>query len=320
MGSEKRQRQRENRMRAMAEAERAKKRSTTGRKVFRVVLAVVAVLIALWLWSTFSGGDDEGSDDATAATAAPPVTAFETDEPSDEALSDTEAEADDDPVDAAAPDPTACPAADGSDGPLSQFDERPPICIDAETLYAAAFETNMGDFTMVLDPRLDINSVNNFVVLARWGAFDGTLFHRVISNFVIQGGDVELKFGTGGPGYSFTGGFPEEDWYRVGSVAMANSANPASNGSQFFVITGADGASLPANYSPLGHVIEGLDVVLEIDSAPTETRQVPFTDPATGQEILRPAQNVPVDDVVVHSVTITEATAIESAAYTDAYG
>ena len=352
MGSEKRQRQRENRMRAIAEAERAKKRSTTGRKAFRVVLAVAAVLIALWLWSTFSGGEDEGSDDATVATEAPPVTAFETDEPtdetlpnteteaddpdetlpnteaetdddpeepSDEALPNTEAEADDDPVDDAAPDPTACPAADGSDGPLNQFDERPPICIDPDTLYAAAFETNMGDFTMVLDPRLDLDSVNNFVVLSRWRAFEGTLFHRVISDFVIQGGDVELKFGTGGPGYRFTGGFPEEQWYRVGSVAMANSANPASNGSQFFVITGAAGASLPPNYSPLGHVVEGLDTVLEIDAAPTETRQVPFTDPATGEEILRPAQDVPVEDVVVRSVTITEATEAEIAAYTDAY-
>ncbi len=329
MGSEKRQRQRENRMRAIAEAERAKKRSTTGRKVFRVVLAVAAVLIALWLWSTFSGGDDEGGGDAT---EAPPVTAFETDEPSDEALPNTETEADDDPDDALpnteaetdddpddAPDPAACPAADGSDGPLNQFDERPPICIDPDTLYAAAFETNMGDFTMVLDPRLDLDSVNNFVVLSRWRAFEGTLFHRVISNFVIQGGDVELKFGTGGPGYRFTGGFPEEQWYRVGSVAMANSANPASNGSQFFVITGVDGASLPPNYSPLGHVVEGLDTVLEIDAAPTETRQVPFTDPATGEEILRPAQDVPVEDVVVHSVTITEATETEIAAYTDAY-
>ena len=353
MGSEKRQRQRENRMRAIAEAERAKKRSTTGRKVFRVVLAVAAVLIALWLWSTFSGGDDGGSDDATVATSGgddggsddatvatevPPVTAFETDEPSDETLPNTETEADDDPdepsdetlpnteteadddpVDDAAPDPTACPAADGSDGPLNQFDERPPICIDPDTLYAAAFETSMGDFTMVLDPRLDLDSVNNFVVLSRWRAFEGTLFHRVISNFVIQGGDVELKFGTGGPGYRFTGGFPEEQWYRVGSVAMANNANPASNGSQFFVITGADGASLPPNYSPLGHVVEGLDTVLEIDAAPTETRQVPFTDPATGEEILRPAQDVPVEDVVVHSVTITEATEAEIAAYTDAY-
>ena len=314
MGSEKRQRQRENRMRAMAEAERAKKRSTTGRKVFRVVLVVAAVLIALWLWSTFSGGDDDSSDDAPVATEAPPVTAFETDEPSDEAPPATdaaaesateaepEAEADDAPVDTAAPDPTACPAADGSDGPRSQFDEPPPICIDAETMYAAVFDTNMGSFTMVLDPTLDLDSVNNFVVLARWGAFDGTLFHRIISDFVIQGGDVQIDFGRGGPGYQFTGAFPPEEWYRVGSVAMANRGNPATNGSQFFVITGPDGAGLPPLYSPLGHVVEGMDVVMEIEGVETG------------------AGDVPVQDVVVQSVTVTEASLEQVTAYGDARG
>ena len=304
MGSEKRQRQRENRMRAMAEAERAKKRSTTGRKVFRVVLVVAAVLIALWLWSTFSGGDDESSDDATVATEAPPVTVFETDEPSDAAPPATEpaAEADDTPADTAAPDPTACPAADGSDGPLNQFDEPPPICIDAETMYAAAFDTNMGAFTMVLDPTLDLDSVNNFVVLARWGAFDGTLFHRIISDFVIQGGDVQLDFGRGGPGYQFTGAFPPEEWYRIGSVAMANRRNPATNGSQFFVITGPDGAGLPPLYSPLGHVVEGMDVVMEIEGVETG------------------AGDVPVQDVVVKSVTVTEASLEQVTAYGDARG
>ena len=313
MGSEKRQRQRENRMRAIAEAERAKKRSTTGRKVFRVVLVVAAVLIGLWLWSTFSGGGDEGSEDATVATEAPPVTAFETDEPSDEAPAATDATAeaepaaDDSPVDTspadtAAPDPTACPAADGSDGPRNQFDQPPPICIDAETMYAAAFDTNMGAFTMVLDPTLDLDSVNNFVVLARWGAFDGTLFHRIISDFVIQGGDVQIDFGRGGPGYQFTGAFPPEEWYRVGSVAMANRGNPATNGSQFFVITGPDGAGLPPLYSPLGQVVEGMDIVMEIEGVETG------------------AGDVPVQDVVVKSVTVTEASLAQINAYSDARG
>lgn len=310
MGSEKRQRQRENRMRAIAEAERVKKRSTTGRKVLRVVLIVAAVLIALWLWSTFSGGDDEGSDDAPVATEAPPVTVFETDEPSDEAPPatdaaaepDAEAEADDAPVETAAPDPTSCPAPDGSDGPRNQFDAPPPICIDADTMYAAAFDTNMGRFTMVLDPTLDLDSVNNFVVLARWGAFDGTLFHRIISDFVIQGGDVQIDFGRGGPGYQFTGAFPPEEWYRVGSVAMANRGNPATNGSQFFVITGPDGAGLPPLYSPLGHVVEGMDVVMEIEGVETG------------------AGDVPVQDVVVKGVTVTEASLEQVTAYGDARG
>ena len=318
MSSEKRQRQRENRMRAVAEAERAKKRSSTTRKVLRVVLIVAAVLLALLLWSIFSGdGSDGGDDAADAAVAAeaeaPEVTAFETDEPSDEAPPVTEsvtgpeleagaeAEADSSPEETAAPDPTSCPAEDGSDGPLSQFDAPPPLCIDPDTMYAAAFDTNMGSFTMLLDPALDIDSVNNFVVLGRWGAFDGTLFHRIISDFVIQGGDVQLDFGRGGPGYQFTGAFPPaDDWYRIGSVAMANRGNPATNGSQFFVITGPNGAGLPPLYSPLGHVVEGMDVVMEIEGV------------ATG------AGDVPVQDVVVKSVSITEASQAQIDAYTDA--
>jgi len=307
MSSEKRQRQRENRMRAVAAAERAKKRSSTTRKVLRVVLAVAAVLIALWLWSVFTGDDSQDSDDAAVAadTEADDTTAFETDEPSDEAPPATDAaaesEADSSPTDTAAPDPTACPAPDGSDGPLNQFDAPPPLCIDPDTMYVAAFETNMGSFTMLLDPALDIDSVNNFAVLARWGAFDGTLFHRIISDFVIQGGDVQLDFGRGGPGYQFTGAFPPaDDWYRIGSVAMANRGNPATNGSQFFVITGPNGAGLPPLYSPLGHVVEGMDVVMEIEGV------------ATG------AGDVPVQDVVVKSVTISEASQAQIDAYTDA--
>lgn len=309
MSSEKRQRQRENRMRAVAEAERSKKRSTVGRKVVRVVLIVAAILVALWLWSVFSGDDSpdsvEGDDAAVAADAeAPAVTVFETDEPSDEASD--EAPAATDAVAAtttAAPaaDPASCPAEDGSDGPLNQFDASPPLCIDVETLYAASFDTNMGAFTMVLDPSLDRLSVNNFVVLGRWGAYDGTLFHRIIANFVVQGGDVQLQYGRGGPGYQFTGDFPPaDDWYRIGSVAMANRGNPATNGSQFFIITGDDGAGLPPLYSPLGHVVEGLDVVMEIEGV------------ATG------AGDEPLDEVVVRSVTISEATEAQIDAYTDA--
>ena len=294
-------------MRAVAEAERAKKRSSTTRKVLRVVIIAAAVLLAIFLWSYFSGDDSEdGGDAAVAAEAeATEVTSFETDEPGDEAAPVTEAaaesEADSGSDEAAAPDPTSCPAEDGSDGPLNQFDAPPPLCIDPDTMYAAAFDTNMGSFTMLLNPALDIDSVNNFVVLGRWGAFDGTLFHRIISDFVIQGGDVQLDFGRGGPGYQFTGAFPPaDDWYRIGSVAMANRGNPATNGSQFFVITGPNGAGLPPLYSPLGHVVEGMDVVMEIEGV------------ATG------AGDVPVQDVVVKSVTISEASQAQIDAYTDA--
>ena len=320
MSSEKRQRQRENRMRAVAEAERAKKRSSTTRKVVRIVLIVAAVLVALWLWSVFTGDDaDDASDTAVAETpseALADAAVAATEEPGDDSAADeTDIEAADDTAtddapeqgaetDGAATDaaaPEQCPAADGSDGPRNQFSAAPPLCIDPDTMYAAAFDTNMGSFTMVLNPALDRVSVNNFVVLGRWGAFDGTLFHRVIPNFVIQGGDVQFQYGSGGPGYQFTGGFPDaDDWYRIGSVAMANRGNPATNGSQFFVITGSDGAGLPPLYSPMGHVVEGMDVVMEIEGVETD------------------AGDAPVGEVVVRSVTISDATEAQIEAYNEA--
>jgi len=130
--------------------------------------------------------------------------------------------------------------------------------------------------------------VNNFVVLARYGYYDGAPFHRIIPGFVIQGGDaVGSPLGTGDPGYSVADELPEEGEYIVGSVAMANSG-PDTNGSQFFVITGDNGVGLPPLYSLFATVTEGLDVVLEIEG--TETT---FGD-------------APVDNIIINSVTITE--------------
>ncbi len=303
MSSEKRQRQRENRMRAVAQAERAQKRSSTTRKVVRIVLIVAVVLLALWLWSIFTGNDADSDSDSDADSGTQVANDGEVTTPA--SASDSELETGDNPDgansdSAGTPVAAGCPALDGSDGPRTQFDSKQPMCIDAETMYAARFETNMGEFTMVLDPALDLDSVNNFVVLGRWGAFDGTLFHRVISNFVIQGGDVQMLSGMGTPGYRYTGAFPPEDWYRLGSVAMANSGNPATNGSQFFIITGDDGVALPALYSPLGHVVDGMNVVMDIDGVAT----------APG--------DAPIEEVVVESVTITEATQTQITAYEDA--
>ena len=111
----------------------------------------------------------------------------------------------------------------------------------------------------MLDPTKDSRSVNNFIFLARHGAYNGTIFHRVIDQFVIQGGDVEGLNGRGGPGYKFTGAYGPEKGYLVGSFAMANQGTPNTNGSQFFVVTGQFGAALDPNYSLMGHVVAGLE-------------------------------------------------------------
>ena len=132
--------------------------------------------------------------------------------------------------------------------------------IDPGTIYTVTIATDKGDIVMDLDPRLAPNTVNNFVVLARQGFYDGLTFHRVVPGFVIQGG-CPNGTGTGGPGYKFADE-PVQGNYRDGAVAMANSG-PDTNGSQFFICLG-DQLGLPKQYNLFGHTVAGLDVVSRI--------------------------------------------------------
>jgi peptidylprolyl isomerase/peptidyl-prolyl cis-trans isomerase B (cyclophilin B) len=141
------------------------------------------------------------------------------------------------------------------------------MCIDPEKTYTATMVTNKGTMTIVLDPVAAPNTVNNFVVLARYHYFDGVTFHRVIPGFVIQGGDPQGT-GTGGPGYRFADELPKPGRYELGSLAMAN-AGPNTNGSQFFIISGPSGMGLPPQYALFGKVVSGLDVVAALDSLGT---------------------------------------------------
>jgi peptidyl-prolyl cis-trans isomerase B (cyclophilin B) len=129
--------------------------------------------------------------------------------------------------------------------------------IDDDALYRATVTTDRGTMVMDLDPQLAPNSVNNFVALARRGFYDGLTFHRVVPEFVIQGGCPEGT-GTGGPGYRFADE-PVQGEYTVGAVAMAN-AGPDTNGSQFFVCIDDCQRKLSKDYNLFGYVVEGLDV------------------------------------------------------------
>jgi cyclophilin family peptidyl-prolyl cis-trans isomerase len=160
------------------------------------------------------------------------------------------------------------------------------MCIDPTRRYTAVMVTNKGTMTIALDPEAAPKAVNNFVVLARYHYFDGIAFHRIIPGFVLQGGDPDGS-GRGGPGYRFEDELPRAGRYEVGSLAMAN-AGPNTNGSQFFVISGPDGAGLPPSYSLFGKVVKGLDVVAAID--------------AVGS----PGAGTPKEKVVIESVTISE--------------
>ena len=115
---------------------------------------------------------------------------------------------------------------------------------------------------MELDPRLAPNTVNNFVSLARDGYYDGLVFHRVVPEFVIQGGDPEGS-GRGGPGYRFADE-PVKGEYTVGAVAMAN-AGPDTNGSQFFICIDDCQRKLQPLYNLFGYVIDGMDVAQSIE-------------------------------------------------------
>ena len=133
--------------------------------------------------------------------------------------------------------------------------------IDVDTIYQVRLQTEKGDILMELDPGLAPNTVNNFVSLAKDGYYDGLTFHRVVPDFVIQGGCPQGT-GTGGPGYKF-GDEPVKGEYTLGAVAMANSG-PDTNGSQFFICIDDCRRKLEPLYNLFGYVIEGMDVALAI--------------------------------------------------------
>jgi cyclophilin family peptidyl-prolyl cis-trans isomerase len=133
--------------------------------------------------------------------------------------------------------------------------------IDDNATYRVDIATDRGTIVMELDPQLAPHTVNNFVSLARDGFYDGLTFHRVVPEFVIQGGDPEGS-GRGGPGYHFPDE-PVKGEYTLGAVAMAN-AGPDTNGSQFFVCIDDCTRKLDKAYNLFGYVTEGVDITQQI--------------------------------------------------------
>jgi peptidyl-prolyl cis-trans isomerase B (cyclophilin B) len=148
-----------------------------------------------------------------------------------------------------------------------QYPTPPAMTIDSSKKYAATLETSRGTIVVDLFPKEAPKTVNNFVFLARDGFYDGTVFHRVISNFMIQGGDP-TGTGRGGPGYRFedeTKGSPHK--HKAGSLSMAN-AGPNTNGSQFF-ITHVVTDWLDGKHTIFGQVRSGQDVVDSVKQGDT---------------------------------------------------
>ena len=154
------------------------------------------------------------------------------------------------------------------------YDSAPDLTIDLSKSYSARIETNLGDIEIDLLAERSPLTVNNFVFLARDGFYDDVIFHRVISGFMIQGGDP-TGTGRGGPGYRFRDETEGAGDYSRGTVAMAN-AGPNTNGSQFFICHGD--APLPHSYTIFGKVTSGMDAVDAIAALDTDRADRPKND------------------------------------------
>jgi cyclophilin family peptidyl-prolyl cis-trans isomerase len=155
---------------------------------------------------------------------------------------------------------------------MAKYKSEPAMQIDPKKHYTATFKTDKGDFVVELYADKAPRTVNNFVFLAREGFYNGVTFHRVIRNFMAQGGDP-TGTGTGGPGYAFADEFHPNLRHNVpGILSMAN-AGPNTNGSQFFITHGPT-PHLDNKHSVFGKVTQGLDVVLSIpDRDPGRAKQ-----------------------------------------------
>ena len=236
---------------------------------------VIVGAIAFLAWR--SGGDDKkpvsASSESAASSAAPTPVAITIPQAGETITGDT-----------------ACPPADGSAKRTTTFAKPPPMCIDATKAYTASVATTKGTFSIALDPANAPNTVNNFVVLARYHYYDGVAFHRIITGFVDQTGDANGPTpGQGGPGYQFADELPKDPSpYSEGAVAMANSgAN--TNGSQWFVVVGQGGSGLGIQYTKFGTVQAGLDVVTAINKAGSAD-----------------SSGAPTEEIKINAITITE--------------
>jgi cyclophilin family peptidyl-prolyl cis-trans isomerase len=165
---------------------------------------------------------------------------------------------------------------------------KPHAKLDPKKTYVATVKTSCGTFKIKLDAKRAPITGGNFAYLVSKRFFDKLTFHRIVPQFVIQGGDPKGD-GTGGPGYTVVEAPPKDLKYEPGIVAMAKTQTDpdGASGSQFFVVTGAGAASLPPQYALLGKVTQGMDVVQKIGAVQA--------DPTTGQ---------PVTPVVIDSIRV----------------
>jgi len=269
VSTEKRQRQKAGRQARLAEEQKTQKRKRALRRTITVI--IVAGVVFGISYAIFGNSSKSKNADATTTTTKPASTTTTKPAPpggsGNKSLAAITTSAD-------------CPADFSATLNKPSWTSPPPMTIDPSKTYTATVTTDVGSFTIQLDPKAAPKTVNNFVFLANQHFYDCIVFHRVIQTFMDQTGDP-TGTGDGGPGYQFADELPKtaSPQYPIGSVAMANSG-PNTNGSQFFVVTGPEGESLAPSYSLFGKVVSGMDVVDKINaggSAASSSAGTPVT-------------------------------------------
>ena len=278
MSTAKRERQRENRRLRLAADEAAAKQYATRRRVKLIGMAAVAVAAALAVLGFLQQRNSE-----------------------------PEPEPEPEPESAAEPAAAVCPAVDGSSPRVIDFDGPQPMCIDPGARYVATFDTSEGEMRFELTASETPLTVNNFVTLARWGYYDGTLLFRTDPSIdIIQGGSPHTNDNRDpGPGYTIpdepafdvdpeTGGLTGPYRYKPGQLVMARSAGPDSSSAQFFLTTGPNASRLDGQGT---YVVFG-----QTDDAGLAVAQSIIGLHEPGGAL----GGAPSRDVTVHSVTIEE--------------
>jgi cyclophilin family peptidyl-prolyl cis-trans isomerase len=246
--ADRRARKRDNKQQGRAEREAAAKRAKQRSGFIRGTIAVVAIVAVIGLILVL--GRKDAKKAATPTTTKTKTTATTAPAPT-----------------TTAPLLPGCVGTKPARGSTKTYTKAPPMTIDTAKTYTATMTTSCGTIKIALDASEAPITVNSFVFLAKQHFYDGLSFHRIVKDFVVQGGDPKGD-GTGGPGYEMKTE-PPKDGYKAGSVAMAN-AGAGTTGSQFFLTWSDTGAKTlggpPYLYSILGQVTSGLDVVKTLGS------------------------------------------------------
>lgn len=296
MATTKRQRKKENHEARRAALEAARKRQQRKRQLLNLGgLGLGVLLLALVLVFLAGRGGEDGDEAATTTSTT------EVKDPAKELAAAPTV-----PAGRAITGDTPCPKPTG-EARASKFEKAPPTCIDPAKSYRAVFTTSAGVIKAALDTARTPQTVNNFVVLARYGYYDGSSFQRSEPSIdIIQGGAPNTQsISDPGPGYTIADEGGKFTSYAEGDLVMARTGQPNSASAQYFFSTGPKTTSLGSTgtYVTFGKTVEGLDVVKKVLAS-----HVPCPPAAQGSSSASTCSGgAPQPPVVVQTVTIEEA-------------